>query len=208
LAQYLLGYNMRGFKYLLIIILFSVFAFASCKKSSVSPTNPKPVDTDALIHEIKFSAPSQFAATSVSGTKLTVIYYENVSLLVPAEGLNLSYSIHLKEYFSSSILVNFNFTTEDAYGDVTYDWVDDNLNNVTAKTEKDTTISGVKNTEITVQRPFTFARTYTTSQAAILGEDSLLNRKSDKILFASYVYFTKTYPADSTASALYYVKTN
>lgn len=185
-----------------------VFTFAGCKKSSVKPTSPKPVDTDALIHQIKFSASDQFAATSISGTTLTIIYYENVTLLIPAEGLNLSYAIHLQEDFSASALAKLNYTTIDAYGDVDHDWVNGNLNDVTAKTEKDTTVANVKFTQITVQRPFTFSKPYSTLQAAILGQDSLLNRKTDKINFSSYVYFTKTYPATSTSENIYYTKSN
>lgn len=188
-----------------LILLFVLAVFAGCHKSSVHPIT-KPVDTNALIHQIKFSAPAQYAAVSVSGTKLTIIYYENVTLLIPAQGLNLSYSIHLKEDFTNSTLINYDFTTIDQSGNVDHNWVDDNLNNVSAKTEKDTTIAGVKTTSIIVQRPFTFTRNYTTNQAAVMGGDSLLNRKTDSIAFSSYVYFTKTYPATFTTSALYYVK--
>jgi hypothetical protein len=198
---------MRSVKFYLILLISLTF-FAACKKSAVGPATQttKPIDTDALIHSIKFSAPAQYSAVSVSGTKLTIIYYENVTLLIPAEGSTLSYAIHLKENFSQTGVATFDYTTVDAYGDVDHDWVDDNLNNVTAKTVTDTTIAGVKNTKITVQRPFIFARTYTTSQAAVLGEDSILNRKTDKVNFSSYVYFTKTYPATSTSAQMYYIK--
>ncbi len=196
---------MRCVKYYLVLFL-GLAVFTGCKKSGVGPSNPKPIDTDALIHEIKFSAPAQYLAVSVSGTKLTIIYYENVTLLIPAQGANLSFAIHLQEDFSNSYLATLHYTTVDAYGDVDHDWVDDNLNNVTAKTVKDTTIAGAKTTKITVQRPFIFSKDYETNQAAVLGEDSIMNRKTDKIGFASFVYFTKTYPATSTSSQLYYVK--
>jgi hypothetical protein len=190
----------------LIFGFLVLLAFTGCEKSGIKPTTP--IDTDAVIHTISFSAPTQFAATSVIGDTLKTIFYENVSLLIPADGLNLSYALHLKEDFTSSALINFNFTTVDAYGDVTYDWVDDNLNNVTAKTEKDTVINGKNVAKITVQRPFTFSETYTSAQLAINEQDSLLKRTTDKINFSSYVYFGKTYPATSTSTPIYYVKAN
>jgi hypothetical protein len=209
MAQYLYSGGMRCVKYYLVLFV-GLAIFAGCSKSGVGPATKttKPIDTDALIHSIKFVAPNQYSAVSVSGTKLTIIYYENVTLLIPAEGATLSYAIHLEQYFTNSGLANFDYTTVDAYGDVDHDWVDDNLNNVTAKTVTDTTVAGVKTTKITVQRPFIFSRTYTTSQAATMGEDSILSRQTDKIDFASYVYFTKTYPADSTTAQLYYVKSS
>jgi len=197
---------MRYLKYILPILLIT-FLTISCSKSGLSPT-AKPIDTDALIHQISFNAPSQFVATSVAGSKLTMIYYENVSLLIPANGLNLSYALHLEEDFSSAALKSFDYTTVDQSGDVTFDWVDDNLNNVTAKTIKDTVINAAKWSKITVQRPFTFSKTYTDNKSAVSVQDSVLNLKSDKISFSSYVYFTKTYPASTTSVGVYYVKSD
>lgn len=196
---------MRGIKSCLILF-FGLIIFAGCHKSQVNPDTQKPIDTDALIHEIKFIAPAQYSAVSVSDTKLTIIYYENVTLLIPAKGANLSYAIHLKEDFSQSGLDKFHFITIDDHGDINQDWVDDNLNNVTGKTLKDTTIAGVKTTAITVQRPFIFSKDYATNQAAQMGEDSILNRQKDMIGFSSFVYFTKTYPAASTSAQSYYIK--
>lgn len=197
---------MRVVKYVLVP-LFILAVFASCHKSSgVGPKTP--IDTDALIHEIKFMPTAQYSGVSVSNTTLTIIYYENITLLIPAKGSELSWSIHLKEDFSSSALINYHYTTIDQAGDINHDWVDDNLNNVSAKTTKDTTVAGVSTVKITVQRPFTFSKAYTTNAAAIAGEDSILSRKSDIIKFSSYVLFTKIYPADSTSAAVYYIKTN
>jgi hypothetical protein len=198
---------MRGVKYYLVLLVaFAVFA--GCSKSArVGPaTTSKPLDTDAFIHSIQFNAPAQYSGVTVSGNQLTIIYYENVTLLIPTEGATLSYAIHLQEDFSSSALANLDYTTVDAYGDVDHDWVDGNLNNVIAKTVTDTTISGVATTKINVERPFIFSKTYATNQAALLGEDSVVNRKSDKISFSSYVYFTKTYPATTTSAQVFYIK--
>jgi len=196
---------MRYIKYIIpVLLLFSVL---SCRKSEgIKPVTP--IDTDLVIHQIKFSAPYQYASTKVVGDTLKVIYYENVNLYIPSNGFNLSYALHLKEDFSSSVLVSYNFTTVDAYGDVTYDWVDDNLNNVTAKTVKDTVINGASVTHITVQRPFTFFKAFNSTQIATNTQDSLLTLKTNKIVFSSYVYFGKTYPATSDTTNVYYIKSN
>lgn len=209
---------MNYFKYILPI-LFAAVTITSCTKSGeIKPISSKAtsstgsnssssiIDTDALIHQISFMAPAQFVATSVSGDTLKMIYYENVSLLIPTVGLTFSYSLHLNEIFTASALNNFNYTTIDQQGDVTYDWVDDNLNNVTAKTEKDTVINGVKTTKITVQRPFIFSQVYSSPQLATAEQNTLLATKNDNITFSAYVLFTKTYNITAASANLYYLK--
>jgi len=211
---------MSYLKYILPI-LFAAITITSCTKSGeVKPlSSPKStststsstsatLDTDALIHQISFIAPSQFVATSVSGDTLKMIYYENVSLLIPTEGLTLSYALHLNQTFTASALNNFDYTTIDQQGDVTFDWVDDNLNNVTAKTEKDTVINSVKTTKITVQRPFMFSKVYADKQTALAEENTLLTTKNDNITFSAYVYFTKVYNITAASANLFYLKTN
>jgi len=196
---------MRSVKCILILLI-SLTIFAGCHKSNVTPVKKTTVDTDLLIHTVKLDTTPQYSAVSVSGTKLTVIWYEDITLLIPTEGYNLSYSVRLEQDFSKTGLANFDFTTFDAYGNITYDWVDDNLNNVIAKTVTDTTIAGAKITKVTVQRPFIFAKTYATNQAAVMGEDSILSRKTDKISFSSYVIFLKTYPATAGSAQMYYIQ--
>jgi hypothetical protein len=195
---------MRYINYIIPVLLF--LSVCSCRKSVIKPVTR--IDTDAVIHQIKFDAPYQFASTKIVGDTLKIIFYENINLLIPKNGFNLSYALHLKEDFSSSSLINFNFTTIDSYGDVTYDWVDDNLNNVKEKAIKDTVVNGTTMTHIIVQRPFTFSKAFATSALASKTEDSLLVLKTDKIIFSSYVYFGKTYPATSTNTSLFYIKTN
>lgn len=207
-----------------VIAIFAMLTVTSCQKVDVTPTKSSKsladnsssstakADTntdnnsDILIHHVTFNAPAQFAAVSVSGNQLNVTYYENVVLLIPKKGVTLSYAIHLKEDFSFSTLVNYQFNAYDAYGDITHEWIDDNLNNVTAKTVKDTTINDTLKEKITVQRPFLFTKSYATSQAAIAGRDSLLAQTKDNIVFSSYLYFTSTYPTSYATSNLYYVK--
>lgn len=212
---------MRHIGFLFTVFLASaILTVTSCQKDTITTTNSAKstignngssttktdTNTDSIIHHVSFKAPAQFAAVSVSGTQLNVTYYENVVLLIPKRGVTLSYAIHLKEDFSFSALSNYQFGTYDASGDITHDWIDDNLNDVTAKTEKDTTINDTLTEKITVQRPFLFSKNYTTSQAAIAGRDSLLARTKDNIVFSSYIYFTTTYTTYYATSNLYYVK--
>lgn len=199
---------MRNCKYFILLpVIIFAFVAASCRKSA-SVTPSKPIDTDAVIHSITFAIPTQFVATSTSGPKLTMIYYENVSLNIPSKGLDLSYALHLTEDFSPSILANFDYFTIDQAGHINTNWVDGNLNNVSAKTKKDTVINNLPVTRITVQRPFTFYKTYATAAEATDGQTQILARKGDKINFSSYVYFTKTYPASTLTASVLYVKAN
>jgi hypothetical protein len=197
---------MRYLRHILPVLLL-FFACTGCKKSQATkPVTTAPIDTDAFIHHISFDAPDQFVATTVSGDTLRMIYYENVSLYIPKNGYTLSYALHLKEDFGDAILKNFQYITIDSEGDVDVDWVDDNLNNITAKTLKDTTINNLSVVQVTVKRPFTFSKVYASNQLAVNEMNSILKITTDEIIFSSYVYFTKTYQATSRNIPVYYVK--
>jgi hypothetical protein len=205
----------------LILILFLFFVLTGCKKSNdaiptgkgtkgITKTNnplpSAPIDTDAFIHQITFSAPFQLVVMSVADTKLTLVYYENVDVLIPNDGYTLSFALHLTEDFSHSSLANLDYTTIDEAGDVNLDWVDDNLNNVTNKTVSDTTVNSIMMKKINVNRQFTFTEDLADKKAAIAKEDSLYNINTEKIRFSSYVYFTKTYPATTMKAVINYFK--
>ena len=201
----------------LIPILFVFFVLTSCKKSNdVQPSgditkinNPlpsAPIDTDAFIHQIAFSAPFQLVVMSVADAKLTMIYYENVDVFIPNNGYTLSYALHLTEDFSHSSLAKLDYTTVDEAGDVNFDWVDGNLNNVANKTVSDTTVNSIAMKKINVNRQFTFTETFADNKAAIAKQDSLYNLQNETISFSSYVYFTKTYPATTMCAVINYFK--
>jgi len=207
-------------KYLLPILLI-FFVLTGCKKSNdVVPTgqntkaitntgNPlpsAPIDTDAFIHEINFSAPFQLVVMTVADTKLTMVYYENVNVLIPKDGYTLSYALHLTEDFSKSSLANLDYTTINEAGDINLDWVDDNLNNVTDKKVSDTIVNSIAMKKINVNRQFTFTEDFADNKAALAKRDSLYNINTERIRFSSYVYFTKTYPATVTAAPINYFK--
>jgi hypothetical protein len=196
---------MKQIKYILPLLALFI-AFAGCKKSTDASTPAKVIDTNLFIHQISFAAPPQYTGVKVEGDTTSLIYNENVNIFLPKQGYVLSYAVHLKEDFSSSALASFTFTTVDAEGDVTTNWVDDNLNNITAKTIKDTTLNNIAMVEITVKRPFMFKKAYANHQAALDEQQYLSTLISDKINFSSYVYFTKTYPATATSAPVVYQK--
>lgn len=195
---------MKNIQYTIsLLLLLSVF---SCKKTKTNENKTSSLDTNTFIHAIVVNAPAQFATTSVANDTLSIIYYENVNLLIPTAGYKASFAIHLVEDFTNTSLKNLNYTTYDAYGDVTYDFVDDNLNDVSAKAIKDTMVNDVAMKKITVQRPFTFKKGYASLQAAIAGQDSLDSVTTDNMAFHSFVYFTTTYPATTAGANLFYVR--
>lgn len=197
---------MKQIKFILpIIVLF--ITIAGCKKGSQS-TPKTAIDTNLFIHQISFAAPTQYTGITVNNNTVSLIYNENVNIFLPKQGYELSYAVHLKEDFTNTALASFTFTTVDSEGDVTTNWVDDNLNNITAKTVKDTTVNNLPMAEITVKRPFTFTKTYPDHQSALNEQTYLSKLISDKIDFSSYVYFTKTYPATATSTPLVYQKNN
>ena len=198
---------MKFLRYILPILAFFI-AVTGCNKAANESSPAKPVDTDLFIHQISFAAPTQYTGVNVTGNIVSLVYNENVNIFLPKEGYELSYAVHLKEDFSSSALESFTFTTPDAQGTVTTNWVDDNLNEIASKTVKDTTLNNVAMVKITVKRPFNFTKTFANNQAALDEQDYLSKLLSDKINFSSYVFFTKTYPATATSTPLLYQKSN
>jgi len=203
----------------LLPVLFVFFVLSSCKKSNdVNPSATKsitkinnplpsaPIDTDAFIHQITFSAPFQLVVTSVADARLTMVYYEDVDVLIPNNGYTLSYALHLTEDFSKSSLAKLDYTTINEVGDVNVDWIDDNLNNVKDKTVTDTTVNNIAMKKISVNRQFIFTEDFATNEAAIAKQDSLYKLKTETISFSSYVYFTKTYPTTTMSAVIKYFK--
>jgi hypothetical protein len=195
---------MKHLKYILPLMM--LFALAGCKKSGDANLVTAPIDTDLFVHHITFAAPTQFSAGKITSNTITIVYNENVNILVPKLGYELSYALHLKEDFSSTVLKSFSYITVDKQGNITTNWVDDNLNNVSGKTIRDTTVAGIAMVNVNVQRPFTFTKTYANNASAVSALDSIAKLQTDKIIFSSYLYFTKTYPATLTNSNVFYAK--
>jgi hypothetical protein len=209
--------------YLTFVLIAMVFL--GCSKSgdvkpvaSNSSTVKKPVPADSVahstntglshddsIHVVTFSAAAQKVNVSVSGKSLFMVFDENVDLYFSAEGFQKTSAVHLKEDFGNTSLKDFDFTTVAEQGNVTLNWVDDNLNNVILKTVTDTVINGQKMVKINVHRAFTFFKVYESAQEAIDEQTNLLEKSDEKITFSSYCYYNqKNYtPYLATAKVVY-----
>ncbi|MCC8425277.1 hypothetical protein [Mucilaginibacter sp. UR6-11] len=192
----------KTFMIYLLPAIVGVAGLAGCQLQGVSPTTKTNEDT-SIYHET-FVTSDQTVMTSVNNTTLTMVYNEDISLIFGAIGYDQSYAVHLYEDFNSSLLHGFDYTTVNAGGDVTFNWVDNNLNNVTLKTVTDTTINGKAMVKVNVKRPFTFVKTYADVQSALDEQQILLNRTADKVNFSSNIYFGSNFQNYTTSAKIVY----
>jgi hypothetical protein len=215
-------------KHILLLALVSI-VFAGCSKSGdVTPNGNKssgdaskipggpsqtPPDTtpklthDDSIHMASFKIGTQMVKTSVSGSKLILVFDENVDLLFSQEGYLKISAVHLKEGFDKTMLAGIDYSTVAEGGNTTYDWVDDNLNNVILKTVTDTVVNKAKMVKINVHRPFTFSKQYASNKAALSGQSQFISKTNDTVTFSSYTYYNeKNYQPRSAAAVLVYTE--
>lgn len=171
-------------------------------KSTVTTSSSASKDST---FKIGFELPSQIVTTKVSASTLTMIYTERVNLLVDPTEYDSSWALHLTESFTNTFLSAYDYTTVTKEGNVTTNWVDDNLNDVILQGKVDTTINGVKKVKVKVQRNFTFVKQFSDAATAATTNAALLNRKSDVINFTSFYYSTNSsiHPATAKATIAY-----
>jgi len=204
---------------LFFTLIFAAVILAGCsKKGDVTPQNNNNTSTgtippdatsvlshDDSIHMPKFNINPQMVKTSVSGTKLTLIFNENVDILFTAEAYQKISAIHLQEDFTTTLLNGFDFTTVAEGGNTTENWVDDNLNNVILKKITDTVVNSVKMVKINVNRPFTFFKSYASNKDATDAQAVFISKKDDTVVFTSFSYYNqKNYLSQSEAALLVY----
>lgn len=219
-----------------LFAILTAIVFAGCSKSGdVTPQNGNVAKTDTAktsggttnsgggtntgtsgnsglshddsVHMAVLRIYPQTAKTLVSGAKLVISYDENVDVFVVAGYFENISAVHLQENFQKSMLAGFDYTTVAEGGNVTLDWVDDNLNNVVLKTITDTVIDKVNVLKINVNRTFTFFKTYSSSQEALAAQQQFLNKKDDIIGFSSYTYYNqKNYPPANAWVAMSYTR--
>ena len=167
----------------------------------------KKLTRDDSLHMVAFVIYAQKVKTSVTGKTLTLAFDENVNLFVLADGYKTTSAIHLKEDLKKTSLGAFDFTTLNQDGQTTFNFVDDNLNNVKFKTISDTTINGVKAVKVNVHRLLTFSKVYYSNQLATDQQNLLLGKSDELLNFSSYTYYNqKNYPVTSAVAYLQYVK--
>jgi hypothetical protein len=197
----------------LILLGFILIIFSGCGKLQDLPTSSvlaAETDTTNILHKVYLSTPTQTVATTVNNNILNLLYTENINVLLTARGYDQSFAVHLVGDFSESALNAFDYTLTTKSGNTTYDWADDNLNDVDQKTVSDTTINGEEMVKINVVRYFKFSKQYATIQAAQQEQIILSNTNGDIINFSSYVFFGQNYPATQIKSKVAYsiVNTN
>jgi hypothetical protein len=208
-------------KTVLPILLILVLLWSCGKQGDVKPTSTVTTNTpitaapdptvklthDDSTHIVAFIVYPQNVKTAVTGKTLTLKFDENVNLFLLADGYKHTSAIHIKEDLKKTVLAAFDFTTENENGQTTFNFVDDNLNNVKFKTISDTLIQGVKVKKVNVHRQLTFSKVYASAQLAIDQQSLVLGRYEDLITFSSYTYYNqKTYPVTSAVAYVKYGK--
>ncbi|MBB3057076.1 hypothetical protein [Mucilaginibacter gotjawali] len=206
---------------LFFTLIFAAVILAGCsKQGDVNPqtnknnsTGTTPPDAssglshDDSIHMPKFNINRQTVKTSVSGSKLTLVFNENVDILFTSEAYQKISAVHLQEDFKTTLLNGLDFTTVAQGGNTTLDWVDDNLNNVILKKVSDTLINNVKMMKINVNRPFTFFKSYASNKDALNAQTFFISKTDDTVVFTSFSYYNqKNYLPQSEAAVLVYTK--
>lgn len=162
-------------------------------------------NTSHTTFNVGYELPAQVVTTQINSNNLVLTYNENVSLLVNPTEYDSSWALHLKEDFSQTGLKDVTYTTVTPHGITVTNWIDDNLNNVTIKTKKDTMVNNKNLIKLTIERQFKFAQLYSTQQEATTARNNFLTRKNDVIKFSSFYYSEdKTImPAAQTAKLVY-----
>lgn len=179
-----------------------VIVFASCQKQNgdvaIDPTKK---------YTRTLNLSDQIVKTSVSNNTLHMDYYESANLLVDASVYHRTWALHLKEYYFKSQLSPFHFQSMSEDNTITNDWVADNLNNVSRKTVKDTSIDGKAYVKVSVNRVVNFFNTYNSAQEAVDMQNKLLQSQSDSVIFSSFYYYNGiTSLTDSSSAKLTYTK--
>jgi len=186
----------------LVFLLPVMIAFASCNnKGTLKPTTP--TDSATLVHTVKILTAPQSTKISLKDSTLTFAFTEDVSMLLTPTGYSESYAVHITQDFTHSALNQLNYTTIND-GSSYYDYLDDNMNNLSGRTISDTTINNVAYKKLHLIRVINFVKTYANSQLAINAQTAIINTHTDLVTFSSYVFYDKTYPATVTTANINY----
>ncbi len=191
-------------KYIPLLLILAIFS--GCHK--IGDQNPTP-ETGAGTtgsYAIKFDITDQSVVTSVKHDTLYLTYHEKATLLVnPGDYKNAS-ALHIKEDFSKSGLIDFQYKMLNEDYIYRYNSVDDNMNNnipfITAST---VTVNSAKFTKLVLQRDFIFFKAYKLQQLATEAQTNALKINTDKISFSTYYYYDKknSDPVVTTANLVY-----
>jgi len=200
---------MKKLLYLTSIVLL----FASCESSKL--IDPKPV-TSSKPHTTNSTAPNavnlsiadQVVNTTVSHDTLYLSYTEKADLIINQTDYDNAAAVHFKESFLTSGLNGIHFKILNNSGDYSYDYVDDNLNNVNMPAATTTVVNGKTMVKLHVERTFIFYQAYQSQQLAVQAQSMFINKTKDTITFSSYTFDDKDNDAVSLTVGLSYKKVN
>ncbi len=191
-----------------------ILSLSSCRKevmslnqdNNINSSNSIKLNEDELLHKVTFNVPAQNVKTAVNGNVLTMVYTEDISVLLEPKGFDLSYSIRLNESFANSALAGFSYTLPAPNGSYTSDWAGNDLKVLNEVTKSNVKVDGRDMVSLHLVRYFTFTKSYNSAQEAVSQQTALLNTKTDVVKFNSFVVFGKEYPPATISSGLIYSK--
>jgi hypothetical protein len=192
-----------------------VLCLSSCQKEiidlnqgskTIGTDNSIKLTEEELLRKITLGLPVQDVKTSVAGKVLTLVYTEDVNVILDAKGYDLSYSIRFDEDFFASFLNKCSYTLPGPNESYTTDWAGNDLKVLNEITKSDIIVNGKAIVNMHLVRYFTFTKSYATAEEAISQQNMLLNAKTDVVKFTSYVVFGKEYPATTVSALVVYSK--
>ena len=179
-----------------------VLALASCTKKSGDVSPNTPLDPNKK-YVINFDVNNQVVKTSVVSDTLHLDFYQRMSYLLDPSEYNTTWAIGAEQDFSKSNLKGLHFTCLAEYGNYTYDWATENLNNAhpSQKSTTDTTVNGKKYVKVTLARTFYFSNPLGSNQAAIDKENALLQVKTDSVTYTGFYLYGNVTSLPSTVTA-------
>lgn len=144
------------------------------------------IQLDTVKYAVNFLLKGQIVKTVVSSDTLKLTYIENIKLLLNPADYHGSWALHLAPDFSKAAVAKFDYTTVTKENNVTLNWIDDNLNNITTKTVSDTVVGDAKMVNVKVCSQFNFTKKYSSHAAAVNEQSSLLRTTTDMMVFSSY----------------------
>ncbi|MDN3549859.1 hypothetical protein [Mucilaginibacter aquaedulcis] len=194
----------------LLYLVTATLLFASCESAKLGdpkPVSNKPHTTNSTApNAVNLSIADHVVKTSVSHDTLYLSLNEKADLIISQDDYNKASAVHFKEDFSASGLSGLHFSTLNGDGDIAYDYIDDNLNNVNLPAATTAIVNGKTVVKLHVERTIVFFKAYQSQQLAVQAQTGYINKNKDMITFSSYIFDDKDNAAVSLTVGLSYTK--
>ncbi len=197
-------------RYFLIGLLLITLGTGCHKKSKSTTDGTSPVENfePTKQYDVKFKADNQkvvVANFQNQDTVLSMTYYQKVALIVRQLDYNQSWTIFFNQTYAKTALDGVLFQAFNTNGDITYKWIETNLNNIVLQSKSDTVINGTNYYNLKVGRVITFLQAYPTKAKADSATAALLQRKNDAVAFTTYYSYSglTSVPVTGTANLVY-----